>query len=178
MGFRATVVASVLSTLIATFIIWLSGFWPMLWSSLSTTAAATVSAMWSIVAYIVPVPLGVLALLGIALAYSLVRILSGMRPSKVISTTETSTEQTEQDAQILSENELKVVHLLAAADGRWAKLSDIAADIRLSRLITEQALEKLFARGFLRDSHNTLHGTSFRLSSEGRDYAIEKGLIQ
>ena len=91
---------------------------------------------------------------------------------------ETPAIQPKQEVQTLTENELRVVRLLAAADGRWVNLNEIAVDIRLSRLLTEQSLENLFAKGFLRDSHNYLHGTSFRLSSEGRDYAIEQGLVR
>lgn len=174
LGFRATVVAGVLSTLIAAFATWLLGFWPAAWAWFSATAATIASTVWSLVAYVVPVPLGVLAPLGLVLTYYFVRKV----PKVSASTTETSTVQTQQEATTLSENELKVVRLLAAADGQWAKLNEIAADIRLSRLLTEQALEKLFEKGFIRDSHNYLHGTSFRLSSEGRDYAIEQGLVR
>lgn len=170
MGFRATVVAGVLSTLIAAFISWLFGFWSTVWSWLSVTATTA----WSIVAYAVPVPVGVLAPLGIVLIYCLTPALLSARESMVAPTTE----QAEQDLHVLSENELKVVRLLAAADGQWARLGDIASDIQLSQLVTEQVLEKLFERGFLRDSHNYLHGTSFRLSSTGRDYAIEQGLVR
>lgn len=174
LGFRATVVAGVLSTLIAAFVTWLLGFWSAAWAWFSATVATIASTVWSVVAYAVPVPLGVLALLSLVLTYYFFR-----KPTKVsVSATETSSVQTEQEATTLSENELRVVRLLATADGQWAKLDEIAADIRLSRLVTEQALEKLFKKGFLRDSHNYLHGTSFRLSSEGRDYAIEQGLVR
>ncbi|MFN7863378.1 MAG: hypothetical protein ACK5N7_08680, partial [Curvibacter sp.] len=173
LGFRATVVAGVLSTLIAAFVTWLLGFGPAAWAWFSATVATIASAVWSVVAYVVPVPLGVLALLGLVLTYYFARKL----PKVSVSKTETSTVQTLQKATTLSENELKVVRLLAAADGQWAKLDEIAAAILLSRLLTEQALEKLFEKGFLLDRHNYLHGTSFRLSSEGRNYAIEQGLV-
>lgn len=85
---------------------------------------------------------------------------------------------TVRDIPQLSETELVVIRLLAAADGRWAGIEEIASEAHLSRLLTEQALEKLFAKGFLRDTHNYLHGTTFRLSSAGRDYAIEEGFVR
>lgn len=174
MGFRSTVVAGVLSTLIAAFISWLLGFWPTVWSWLS----AAMASFWSAVTYTVPVPAGILAPVVIVLIYPLALVLFRARESTALATTEHSLAQAEQAPLVLSENELKVVRLLAAVDGQWIGLSDIASQIRLSQLLTEQALEKLFARGFLRDSHNYLHGTSFRLSSEGRDYAIEQGLVR
>jgi hypothetical protein len=168
LGFKANIAASVISTLIAALIIKLFGLWPMVWSWLNVTTATA----WSVASSVVPVPVGVLALLSIMFIYFFASALLSARVSS------TMLEQAEQELEVLSENELKVVRLLAAADGKWALLSNIASDIRLSRLVTEQALDKLFARDFLLDSHNYMHGTSYRLSSTGRDYAIEKGFVR
>lgn len=176
MGFRSTVIAGVLSTLIAAFISWLLGFWPTVWSWSWLSAAK--AAFWSAVTYSVPVPAGIVVPVVIVLIYPLALNLFRARVSTAALTTEHSLSRAEQAPLVLSENELKVVRLLAAVDGQWVGQSDIASEVRLSQLLTEQALEKLFERGFLRDRHNYLHGTSFRLSSEGRDYAIEKDLVR
>lgn len=172
MGFRSTVLAGVLSTLIAAFITWLLGFWPTVWAWVGNAS----SAIWAVAAYVIPVPTGVLVLLGVVLTYLCARKPSGAKAA--VSTPSRPLEQTARDLPQLSENELAVIRLLAAADGRWAGIEEIASVAQLSRLLTEQALEKLFAKGFLRDRHNYLDGTSFRLSSAGRDYAIEQGFVR
>ena len=76
-----------------------------------------------------------------------------------------------------SANEESVIKILAAADGQWMELDEIATSLRLSHLVTEQAVERLFGLNFLIDSLSYVRGRSFRLSSKGRDYAIEHNYV-
>jgi hypothetical protein len=67
---------------------------------------------------------------------------------------------------------------LAAADGRWLGIDHISSRIQASRLVTEQAVEKLLVKKMLIESYNAINGSSFRLSPRGRDYAIEQGIVK
>jgi hypothetical protein len=74
--------------------------------------------------------------------------------------------------------ESDVIRALARADGVWLKFRDLAAQLETSRLLVEQAIDNLHALDFLLDSHNYVHGTSYRLSQSGRDFAIRKGYVR
>ena len=59
LGFRGTVIASVLSALIVTLLTWLFGFWPAIWSWIVKTSATVFE--WT--SYSIPIPVSVLILL-------------------------------------------------------------------------------------------------------------------
>ena len=82
------------------------------------------------------------------------------------------------DQTEMSENELKVLKELAAADGRSLDIGQISSRIKKPHLVTEQVLEKLLLRKMLFESLNYIHGSSYRLSPEGRDYVIEQGIVK
>ncbi len=77
----------------------------------------------------------------------------------------------------LSQFEGDVVRVLAGGDGAWIALHEIAGHLSTSNLMVDQALEKLHINDMIRDTHNYIHGTSYRLSSKGRDYAISQGYV-
>ena len=173
MNFKLTVISSVVSTLIASFLTWLFGFWTTVWDLL-TDAAAWV---WQAMTYAAPVPISVLAALLICLMYLSNRLRLALAQEE--GSVETSSvgplmpDQTE-----MSENELKVLNELAAADGRSLDTGQISSRIKKPHLVTEQVLEKLLLRKMLFESLNYIHGSSYRLSPEGRDYVIEQGIVK
>ncbi len=78
----------------------------------------------------------------------------------------------------LSDVEVHVIRALVALRGQRVSIGDISNVIHKNPLIVEQAMESLEQLGMIHVELNYLHGPSFRLSSQGRDYAIEKGFVQ
>lgn len=173
MSFKLTVVSGVISTLLASFFTWLFGFWPTVWD-LITDAASWV---WQALTYAASVPISVLAVLLICLLYLSYRLRLVLAENEE-SVASSSTAPRMRGQSEMSENEFAVVKVLAAADGRWLGIEHISSRIQASRLVTEQAVERLLVRKLLLESHNYIHGSSFRLSPEGRDYAIERGIVK
>lgn len=77
-----------------------------------------------------------------------------------------------------SGNEESIIQLLAEADGRWLSLVLIAEHLHLSNLIVEHSIDSLIGKGMLVDKIDMLNGAKFRLSTDGRDYAINKGYVR
>lgn len=77
----------------------------------------------------------------------------------------------------MSDNENKVVAVLAAADGKHLYLAQIAERARLSNLLTQQAISSLSGRDFVNDSL-AMGGALFFLSAKGVDYAVSKGYVR
>ena len=169
MGFKSSVTSGVLSTLVAAILTWLFGFWPYVLDSIVDIA----STAWWRVAHVVPVPVGVLLVLSFVLVYLLNRLHSVLDRTAVSTTVQPMLRQSE-----MSENELAIIRSLAAADGRWLGIEHIASRIQKPRLLSEQALERLLTIGLLLQSTNYIHGSSFRLSPTGRDYAIDQGFVK
>ena len=165
LGFWPTTLAGILSALAVGLGTWLLGYWPAFWSWFVPVLVAA----WSWLAYPVPVPAAVLIVLAI--------VIVAMRRKKPILVSGSSATQAPPKASSrsiqLAATENGVVALLAEADGHWLTIEQLASALQTSRLATERSLEKLMARGFLLDRHNMIHGTSFRLSSSGRDFALD-----
>lgn len=85
--------------------------------------------------------------------------------------------QTVVAAKQLTENEEALVRVLANGDGRWFQIEELAATTGMRGLLVEQGLDGLLQRKFLAQSHNYIHGTSYRLSAKGRDYVIGQGYV-
>jgi hypothetical protein len=77
----------------------------------------------------------------------------------------------------LSDNENKVVAVLAAADGKRLYVSQVAERARLSNLLTQQAISSLSGRDFVNDSL-AMGGALFFLSAKGVDYAVSRGYVR
>lgn len=173
MSFKLSVISGVLSTLIAAIITWLSGFWSIAWNALCEAA----STIWLLLAHPVSIPIGILAPLGFYLTYLIYRIYhchSGVNES----TSEHSYTKSISQQTNISENEIALLKLLAAVDGRWIGIDHISSQLMMSRLVTEQALERVLKKALIFESKNYIHGSTFRLSPEGRDYAIEQGFAK
>lgn len=78
----------------------------------------------------------------------------------------------------LSANEELIIQLLAEVDGRWLGIVNIADHLHFSNLIVEQSIDGLMSKDMLYDKINLMEGTKFRLSTAGRDYAINKGYVR
>jgi hypothetical protein len=180
MGFNATVISGVLSTLLAAVATWLFGFWPQLWSGIVNVAGK----LWEAVAYPVSVPLGVLVPVGILAVLPTLRLLKKKDPtqiavepryqSKATPTGEWKKNQaTEPDP--LSSNEVRMLQVLAHADGEELMLSDIAGRSGFSNLVAEQTAEHLLRRRYLTHRRDILTGSMLRLSSAGRDFVLSAG---
>ena len=173
MGFKSTVIAGVISTLLASFFTWLFGYWPTVWDWLTEAAVWA----WKALTYAAPVPISVLAALLICLIYLSYR-LSSVLAKEEEQTVSSYTAPLVHGQSQMSEKELDVVKVLAAADGRWLGIEHISSRIQASRLVTEQAVERLLGRKMLFESLNYIHGSTYRLSPEGRDFAIEQGMVK
>ena len=162
---------------------YLLNWWPIIWPKM----LFIMNAIWKLIVYSVNIPAGVIV--------SLVLIVIWLFYRKKIASNNIITTTNPRQATILhptavkietplapakpqfSANEESVIKILAAADGQWMGLSEIATSLELSHLVTEQAVERLFHLNFLIDSLNYLTGRSFRLSPKGRDYAIEHNYV-
>ena len=172
LGFHATVIAGVLSAIIVAFLTWLSGFWSTIWSWIVKTSATVFE--WT--SYSIPIPVSVLILLAGIWIY-----ISSRTPNRPIAINRDEYVPAQNEAASkpsLSANEEQIVRFLAAADGKRTGVEDVSYGLGLSQLIAEQALEKLLSRGFLSESDNYGQGTTLRLSSSGRDFAIEQGYVK
>lgn len=173
MNFKLTVISGVVSTLIASFLTWLFGFWTTVWDLLTDAAAS----VWQALTYAAPVPISVLAALIICLMYLSNRLRLALTQEEG-SVATSSASPLMRDQTEMSENELRVLNELAAADGRSLDIGQISSRIKKPHLVTEQVLEKLLSRKMLFESLNYIHGSSYRLSPEGRDYVIEQGIVK
>jgi hypothetical protein len=182
LNFKQTILAGAASTLLATVVIWLFGYLPSVWSWLIATAVT----LWKLVSYPISMPIGMLFLI-VPFCFLVNRKSTSIAP---VQTTQPRATTRIEPAAIkstplvvvpqqlqLTNNETRVVQMLAAADGRWMSLFEISRQLNLSNLMTEQALESLLGKCLIADSHSYIDGTSFRLSSQGRDYAITNGYV-
>jgi len=149
LGFKSTVIAGVISTLLASFFTWLFGYWPTVWDWLTEAAVWA----WKALTYAAPVPISVLAALLICLIYLSYR-LSSVLAKEEEQTVSSYTAPLVHGQSQMSEKELDVVKVLAAADGRWLGIEHISSRIQASRLVTEQAVERLLGRKMLFESLN------------------------
>jgi hypothetical protein len=164
-------VAGVASGLILLAVGWLFGVLPAVWNWMVKAA----SYAWSLVNYYVALPVWAL-IVAAALLFAVWRRV----PRKTGSFSKAAVEPQSPPAPsepTLTPLESQVVKALAQADGAWLSLDDLAAATRTSRLMIEQAVERLLVARLLLDRHNYIYGTSFRLSSTGRDLAIRQGHV-
>jgi len=169
LGFWGTTLAGVVSAIVAGVLTWLFGFWPPVWRWLS----GAFETLWGWISYSVSVPLSILAAVAFLFFWLARRAFASTfsaEPPTAVSRV------SPQPDPSLAPIELAILELLTRADGQWLEIERIASELHVSRLVTERALEQLFARGYLLDNHNVLHGTMFRLSPTGRDYALDRGL--
>lgn len=169
LGFWGTTIAGVISALAATAVMWLLGFLPQVWAWFAGVAAM----FWGWLTVAISVPVSLLLAAGVLLLL-IGRALSSKEARTP--TSQTSVMKSESTIQ-LNPLDLAVIRLLANADGDWLDLDGIARGIESPRLLTERVLERLMGLNFLIDRHNVIYGTSFRLSSQGRDYALDHNLF-
>lgn len=173
MSFKSTVIAGAISTLLASFLNWLFGFWTMAWKWFTEASVWA----WMALTYTAPVPISVLAALLICLMFLFYRLHSVIA-QKEEAAASSSNNQLAHDQSQITGNELNIIKVLAAADGRWLRVEQISSRSQASRIVMEQAIEKLLMKKMLLESHNYLHGASYGLSPDGRDYAIEQGYVK
>ncbi len=157
-------------------------WWPFIWSKL----LYIIGAIWKLITYSVNIPAGAILCFFLIVIWLLSRektvanniITTNLRQATVLYPTAAKIEAPLAPAKPqFSTNEELVIKILGAADGKWMGIYEIATSLELSHLVTEQAVERLFHLNFLIDSLNYLTGRSFRLSSKGRDYAIEHNYV-
>jgi hypothetical protein len=180
MGFKATVFAGVLSTLVAAVLTWLFGFWPQLWNGLVGISEK----LWQAVSLSIPVPLGLLVPIGLLATLPALRLLRkkdvpqiATEPrykSRAIPTGEWKKHEAAKPDP-LSSNEVLMLKVLAHADGQEMMLSDIASQSGFSNLVGEQTAEHLLRRQYLKHRHDILDGSMLRLSPAGRDFVLSAG---
>jgi hypothetical protein len=173
LGFRLSVISGVTSTIVASILTWLFEFWPIVWSFLHESVVW----IWEISTYTIPVPVSLIIGLVLYLSYSTYSLNSKSTEVDVL-LVDKADDQLQSIQLQLSEIELKLLRVLAAADGKWLRIEHVSSRIEASHLLTEQILEKLLSKELIFESLNYISGSTYRLSSLGRDYAIEQGLVK
>jgi hypothetical protein len=181
LNFRATVIAGVLSTLLAAVLTWLFGFWSAIW-------ALTVSSakwLWDTLWLTVHVPLGLIFIFFLASLVlvlrrktdSSIQVTSGpvRYSSKAVPTGILGAVSSAAEPDVLSTKELTLLRTLAAADGREIAFDALAQNSHMSKLAAEQTVDHLISRGYLRDRRDILYGSMISLSPAGRDYVLSAG---
>jgi hypothetical protein len=166
---KSTVIGGLLSTLIATIIL---AKWPVAWDYVEKF----IIEVWIVGNSSVSVSVSILIFLfSLILIFCFGHLLGRYK----LRATNFSNEVIKNSIIVseISANEISIIRLFASEDERWLGLEHIWPEVNLSRLVAEQALERLNKRGFLLESANYLHGSTFRLSSSGRDYAIDQGFV-
>ena len=132
MGFWKTVIAGSLSTILGSLLLWFSGIYLQAWEWIVGVAKL----FFAFLTYQVSVPLGLICLLatlfGVLAFYSsaIRNLLKPFKAKKSVSL-------------VFSKNEENIVQLLAEADGRWLKISQIADILHIPNLVVEQAIDSL-----------------------------------
>lgn len=175
LGFRGTVLAGLVVAAIVAVATWLLGFLPQAWGGV------VVAARWlgRALAFSVPVPVVVLVIFaGFALYVwrSAVLRKREARAHKVVESK--PREATAVESAPLTDNEVSIIRLLAGADGKWMTLFELARRAALANLVTEQAVDRLLERDFLKQTVSMERGRMYCLSRTGRDYAIAEGYVR
>lgn len=180
MGFKATVSAGVLSTLLAAIATWLFGFWPILWTAVIDLSRK----LWQATIFPVPVPLGLLVPIVVFAAVFALRLwrkedaaptpYEPRYSSRAVPTGEWKKREAVEPAP-LSNNEIKMLRALAHADGQELMLSDLASRSGFSNLLAEQTAEHLHNRRYISHRRDILYGSMLRLSPTGRDHILSAG---
>lgn len=139
------------------------GYWPTIWKALLGVAHA----VWTAVTYPVPVPAILLVFVVVLAALYVRRKYAAARPGPKPATR----------SHGLSDNETKVLRVVAATDGNRLFGSEIAREIGLSNLATQQAVTALLEHDLL-DFNSTAIGTEYFLSQMGVKFVIEQGYVR
>ncbi len=168
------IVATVVGGLLLSLIFWLVGFFPTLWLWIKTSLIY----IWELFTLTLSTPVWLILLLvivGLPIYWRIgVKTLSHIFPSNRQNNEETDSIVSHEPEQ-LTENEYLVLRALASANGGSLRIDSIANNINQNQLRTEQAIESLVNHDYVKRSLNYVYGTSYRLSSYGRDIAIELG---
>ena len=146
---------------------WVGDVLPAIWAAL--VAAAEVS--WALLSITLPVPLWALMAGSCGIAGSTRYFLSRPRAQSPI---DGGVKAVEPVLISYSELEIAIVRLLAENYGEWFHINEIATSLRTGPLLVEKSLQNLSERLLINDRHSSTRGTSFQLSAQGRDLAIEK----
>ncbi len=165
-GIKSAVVAAVVTTVVGGIITWIGGWLPALWE-LTTAGAAW---LWSYLAYTVPVPLAILALLALPWV-----VLCAVWIGSLFEKKESHAPSITTPEQPLGELELQLLRLLARADGLLVHFDDAASHLHTSRLLLQRACESLAGRGYIEPHNHIVRGLRIGLTRAGTDFVIQEG---
>ncbi len=77
----------------------------------------------------------------------------------------------------LDDVQKKIMHLFATLDGGQLNQGDISQRLRVSALRVDQALEQLENNALVATDLNFLSGTTYVLTTKGRDFVLERGWV-
>lgn len=160
-GVTSTVVGTVLGTIAVSVLGKLAGAWPTIRSGIT---------------YPVQVP-AVLLVLGLSLLAVVLYFQVRTHAAAVRALAISNAHPAPAPVAPLSDNENKVVAVLAAADGDHLYLKQIAERAGLSNLLAQQAISSLLGRDFVHDSI-VMGGALFFLSTTGVNYAVSRGYVR
>jgi hypothetical protein len=184
LSFNKTVIASVLSTLLAAVLTWLFGFWTVVWDA----AVAATKCVLSMILFSIQVPLGVL-IVGAAMLLMFMFLfftrketsISGkpsgtdIRYSSKAFPTGAWAQSPTVESEALSDKEIVMLKVLAIADGQAIAIDVLAQRSRMSNLATQQTADHLLSRGYVKHNRDLLYGSMLLLSPAGRDFVLSAG---
>ena len=159
-----TAIATTVAAAVGGIISWAAGWLPALWEGAKAAAAWT----WALFSYPVAVPLAILVLLALPWAVLGVAWIANFFEKK-------SAPAAVSEAAPLGELELRLLRLLARADGRYVNFDDAAERLQTSRLLLQRACEALGARELIEPHRDVLRGVQLLLTREGRELVIKEG---
>jgi hypothetical protein len=158
-----TAIATIVAAAVGGVITWAGGWFPALWEGFKTAAVWT----WALFTYPVAVPLAILVVLALPWAV--------LGAAWVANLFEKKAPPAAAAEAPLGELELRLLGLLARADGRYLNFDDAAERLQTSRLLLQRACEGLAAREFIEPHRDVLHGVQLLLTREGREFVIKEG---
>jgi len=163
------VISSVVAGLILSFLAWIGGFIPGIWTWVKQVSEF----VWLIFTYELLIPLWLLAFISAPIVvwfagFMYARITKFSGDSVSTSPSLASREKTIE----LTDDENEVMQLFVQADGRSLDINFLKYSLGFSNLKIEQILEVLEEKQLIEVHNNYIHGTKFSLTRIGRDYMI------
>jgi hypothetical protein len=167
--FKHPVISSVVAGLILSFLAWIGGFIPGMWTWIKQVAEF----VWLMFTYELLIPLWLLIPISAPLIVWLARATHARisRSSGDSAGSNTSLAAREKTIE-LTDDENEVMQLFIQADGRSLDANFLKYSLRFSTLKIEQIIEVLEEKQLIEIHNDYIHGTKFFLTRTGRDFMI------
>lgn len=174
---RNGIIATAIGTPIATFILWLIGYLPVVWGWLKrfvtwfyeVSITPITIPLWCMVLLVLVIVFTFIALLRIRSKYKQALSSSQLRSSAM------SSQHKREERVEYTPDEIAILKVFALADNESHYLNQLAGAISRNRIRTELAVESLVGKGLVDFGMNYIHGNSYFLTHKGQTQVIELG---